>query len=102
MLNRSGLARVLVLSMALLPAASAYAQRTTGDISGTVSDTTGGVLPGVNVTAVCAATNFTRGAVTDGTGGYRLAELPPCVYTLTTELAGFKTVSRDASVTPNG
>src|SRR6185295_10201829 len=79
-----------------------YAQRTTGDITGTVTDTTGGVLPGVTVTAVCAETRFTRTAVTDGTGGYRLPELPICTYKVTTDLAGFKTISRDAPVTPNG
>ena len=38
--------------------ATSYAQRTTGDISGTVTDGTGGVLPGVTITAVCTATNF--------------------------------------------
>ena len=46
----------LLLSMALLLSArSAFAQKTTGDISGTVTDTTGGILPGVTVTAVCTA-----------------------------------------------
>src|SRR5258707_561200 len=101
MLRRSGLARVFVLAVAVIPAASVYAQRTTGDISGTVTDTTGGVLPGVVVTAVCAETRFTRTAVTDAAGGYRLPELPICVYKVTTELTGFKTVARDAPVTPN-
>jgi hypothetical protein len=79
-----------------------YAQRTTGDITGTVTDTTGGVLPGVTVSAVCAETRFTRTAVTDGTGGFRLPELPICSYRVTTDLQGFKTVSRDALVAPNG
>ena len=81
--------------------ALAHAQRTTGDITGTVTDSTGGVLPGVTVTAVCAETRFTRTAVTDGTGGFRLPELPICAYKVTTDLQGFKTVSRDALVTPN-
>src|SRR5712671_2062284 len=78
-----------------------YAQRTSGDITGTVTDTTGGVLPGVTVTAVCTETRFTRTAVTDGTGGYRLPELPICAYRVTTDLQGFKSVSRDALVSPN-
>ena len=82
--------------------ASAHAQRTTGDITGTVTDSTGGVLPGVTVTAVCTETRFTRTAVTDGTGGFRLPELPICEYKVTTDLQGFKSVSRDALVTPNG
>ena len=33
----------------------AFAQKTTGDINGTVTDSTGAVLPGVAVTAVCPA-----------------------------------------------
>jgi len=95
---------VLVIAVVALLGLStvAHAQRTSGDISGTVTDSTGGVLPGVTVTAVCTATNFTRTAVTDGTGGFRLAELPICIYNITTDLQGFKTVSREAQVTPNG
>jgi hypothetical protein len=100
MLNRSGF-MVLSLLAAFATATAAFAQRTTGDISGTVTDTTGGVLPGVTVTAVCTDTSFTRNGVTDSTGGYRLPELPICVYKVTTELAGFKTVARDATVTTN-
>ncbi len=82
-------------------ASSAFAQRTTGDISGTVTDTTGAVLPGVTVTAVCTETNFTRSAVTDAEGGFSLRELPICLYRVTAELAGFKTVAREAPVTPS-
>jgi hypothetical protein len=80
---------------------AAYAQRTSGDISGTVTDGTGGVLPGASVSAVCADTSLTRTAVTDAQGGYRLSELPICVYHVTAELAGFKTVTRDAQVFAN-
>ena len=76
----------------------AFAQRTSGDISGTVTDGTGAVLPGVNVTAVCAETSLTRTVVSDVQGGFRLAELPICIYKVTAEIAGFKTVTRDAQV----
>ena len=100
MLNRPGF-MVLSLLAAFATATAAFAQRTTGDISGTVTDTTGGVLPGVTVTAVCTDTSFTRSGVTDSTGGYRLPELPICVYKVTTELVGFKAVARDATVTTN-
>lgn len=102
MLVRGSHLRVFVAALlALTVTRIASAQRTTGDITGTVTDATGGVLPGVTLTAVCTETNLTRTAVTDSTGGFRLAELPVCVYKLTTELAGFKTVSRDAAVTVN-
>lgn len=42
-------------------------------ISGTVSDTTGGVLPGVTITAIHDATGNTFVAVTDQTGNFRLS-----------------------------
>jgi hypothetical protein len=48
-----------------------------------VTDTTGGLLPGVTVTAVCSATNLTRSAVADTECGYSLPELPVCDYTVT-------------------
>lgn len=79
----------------------AFAQRTSGDISGTVTDGTGGVLPGTTVTAVCVDTSFTRTATTDTQGGYRLSELPICLYRVTSELTGFKSVSREAQVQAN-
>src|SRR5438105_11784467 len=95
--------RVFVCSLlfTLVAAISAFAQKTTGDISGTVMDTTGAVLPGVAVTAVCTETNLTRSAITDAQGTYSLPELPQCLYRVTAELAGFKTVRREAPVTAN-
>jgi hypothetical protein len=78
-----------------------YAQRTSGDISGTVTDGTGGVLPGATVTAVCSDTRLTRSAVTDSSGGFRLSELPVCVYKVTSELTGFKSVTREVQVAVN-
>jgi Carboxypeptidase regulatory-like domain/TonB-dependent Receptor Plug Domain len=89
------------LALACAAAAPASAQRTTGDISGTVMDTTGAVLPGVTVTAVCTDTNLTRSVVTDAQGGYTVPDVPGCVYRVTAELAGFKTVAREAPVTAN-
>ena len=81
-----------------LASSPSYAQKTTGDITGSVTDATGGVLPGVAVTATCPDTRLTRTVTTDSNGGYSLPELPICVYKVVAELAGFKTVSRDAQV----
>ena len=53
----------------LVVSAAAYAQRTTGDITGTIMDATGAVLPGAAVTAVCTDTNLTRTVVSDAQGG---------------------------------
>lgn len=84
-----------------LTAAAASAQKTTGDITGTVSDSTNALLPGATVTAICSDTNLTRTAVTDGQGGFRIAELPVCNYRVTAELQGFKTVSRETPLNAN-
>ena len=77
---------LLVLSFA-----GAYAQQTTGTISGTVSDETGGVLPGVDVMAQNTETGATRTAISDDEGRYRLSQLAPGTYQLRAELAGFRT-----------
>src|SRR5947207_7472682 len=96
-IRRLGLCSVLLIASTV----SAWAQKTTGDISGTVMDTTGAVLPGVSVTAVCTDTNQTRSVVTDTQGTFSIPDLPGCVYRVTAELAGFKTVAREAPVTAN-
>ena len=71
----------------------AHAQAT---IAGTVRDASGAVLPGVSVEASSTTLiEKARTAVTDGTGQYRLINLPPGSYTLTMTLQGFTTVRRE-------
>ena len=65
-MSASVLRRVLVLSAILALPAAAFAQEAT--LTGTVTDSTGGVLPGVTVTAVLEATGNTFVAVTDDRG----------------------------------
>src|SRR5258707_529047 len=74
------LGTVLVIFFVALVATShaAFAQRTSGGISGTITDSTGGVLPGVSVTATCTETNQARTAITDTQGGFTFPELPVC------------------------
>jgi hypothetical protein len=76
----------------------ALAQKTTGDITGTVTDSTGAVVPGATIDAVCPATNLRRTAMSDAQGSYSLPELPICVYRVTAELSGFKGVVREVQV----
>jgi len=82
---------VVVVAMLLTPA-TGFAQEAT--ITGTLTDSTGGVLPGVTVTATHVATGNTFFAVTDDQGVYRI---PARIggYRLTAELAGFGTVTRE-------
>ena len=70
---------------------AALAQEAT--MTGTVTDSTGGVLPGVTVVAVHEASGNTFETVTDAGGTYRLP-LRIGVYHVTATLAGFATVTR--------
>jgi outer membrane receptor protein involved in Fe transport len=80
------LACVLALS---LPAA---AQEQTGQISGSVKDTSGAVLPGVTVEALSLATGAVASSVvTDGSGAYRFPGLRPGKYEISAKLQGFTT-----------
>ena len=63
----------------------------TAQISGTVTDSSGGVLPGVDVTVTQTDTGLMRSAVTDATGGYTLPNLPVGPYRLEAALSGFRT-----------
>lgn len=87
---------MLGLCVALLSvAAPTFAQDFRGRINGTVTDNTGAVLPGVTVTATSPALIQAQVQVTGSEGGYRFIALPPGVYELNFELAGFQTVKRE-------
>ena len=85
-----------VLMSALLWSASpALAQTGDGNLRGYVKDESGAILPGVSVTATSPELLAPVVAVTDGTGLYRLNNLPPGAYVITAELTGFSTVRRE-------
>ena len=69
-----------------------YAQVNRGSLTGTVRDSSGGVVPGATVTASRAATGFTRTTVSSGSGAYSIPELPVGMYSVTVTLKGFQTV----------
>src|SRR5687768_2389465 len=81
----------VVAALALPPLALAQSQATTAEINGRVVDTQGGVLPGVTVTATNPETGYNRTVVTNEEGVFVLPLLPPGVYEVTVELAGFGT-----------
>src|SRR6185369_14359659 len=62
----------------------------TAQISGSVKDMSGAVLPGVEVTATQTATGAKRNVVTDETGSYTLQNLAIGPYTIEAALPGFK------------
>ncbi len=77
----------LVLSFAFLLILAqprhAAAQQTLGGITGTVTDTGGGLVPNVSVTAVEEGTHLTRTADSSSSGSYAFVNLPIGTYTLT-------------------
>src|SRR5262249_55057108 len=100
--RRCGYVLALGFLATVVASSPAAAQKTTGDITGTIADASGAILPGANISAVCTETNLTRTGVSDAQGGYRLSELPICTYKVTAELTGFKSVTREALVQANG
>jgi len=90
---------VLVLSALLLAADVVLAQGgSTAQISGTVKDESGGVLPGADVTATQTDTGVTRSVITEADGAYVLSNLPLGPYRLEVKLSGFRTYSRTGIV----
>ncbi len=89
---------LLALLVTVAFAGSAFAQgggaSSTGTIQGRVADAQGAVLPGVTVTATSPSALGAQTAVTSETGNYRFPALPPGVYELTFELAGFNSLKR--------
>ena len=84
----------LALAVCLALSGTAFAQATTGRISGTVKDSSGGVLPGVTVAVTEVRTGFKQDTVTDGEGLYNFVALPLGSYTVSATLEGFKTASK--------
>src|SRR5438876_5919091 len=84
----------LLVTLLALPE-SARAQATTGTISGTVTDQSKSVLPGVTVHVRNIETGATRLLVTDERGSFRALSLPPGIYAVDAELQGFTTAKRD-------
>ena len=88
---------VLVLVAIAVPAVG---QVTTASIRGTVTDTTGAIVPGATVTVKADQTGFTRETATNASGFYSFAELPLGTYTIEVTLTGFKSASRTGIVRP--
>src|SRR5881396_2929472 len=72
--------------------------QSTAQISGTVKDQSGAVLPGVEVTATQTATGLARSVVTNETGSYILPNLPIGPYRLEAALPGFRTFAQSGIV----
>jgi Carboxypeptidase regulatory-like domain/TonB dependent receptor-like, beta-barrel len=75
--------------IALAFAGGARAQTTSGLITGTITDSTGAVIPGTQVLLTSQGTGVQRSSVTDANGYYSVPELPPGVYDVSVSKEGF-------------
>ena len=65
-------------------------QNATGNISGTVADASGAVIPGATVTLTDDATGSKRETVSNHAGVFNFAAVPPATYTITISANGFR------------
>ncbi len=93
-MKRLTMGLLVVLALVAGFTAPAFAQGTTGGVTGRVLDDQGAAVPGVTVTAKNSETGFARTVTSDAEGTYRLSALPVGVYDITAELQGFATVDR--------
>ncbi len=82
--------RSTLFSLFVMTAAGLYGQVTTGSVQGVVSDSSGGVIPGVHLELVSAATNAVHTARTGDSGAYVFHLIPPGRYTLRASFQGFR------------
>ena len=89
-----------LICFALAAAKAGLGQAGRGSISGTVTDETGRVVPGAQVTLLNPATGVTQHTVASGAGLYSFISLNPAVYRVTASQTGFKNAAID-NVTVN-
>ncbi|MGH9784268.1 MAG: carboxypeptidase-like regulatory domain-containing protein, partial [Terriglobia bacterium] len=82
-----GMAGILLL----LTTSLAIAQLTTGNIAGTVTDQSGGAIPGAAITLRNVETGISRTTTTGANGRYEAPNLPLGNYEVSVTLAGFQT-----------
>ena len=87
--------RLLALGCVLLLTGSLAFGQTFGSIGGEARDASGAVVAGATVTAINVGTNASRSVLTNEAGAYSFPSLPPGIYTVKVEKAGFKTLIRN-------
>ena len=79
-----------ILVIALVAPYTAQAQTFRGSINGTITDTSGAVIPGAKVTATDTATSAARETVSSGAGEFLFSDLPLSTYKIKVEATGFQ------------
>src|SRR5438094_767864 len=80
--------------VALVCTAAGRAQTNTAGLSGNLTDETGAVLPGAQITVTNTATGISRTVPTDERGRFVVPQLPPGPYELKATMSGFETLIR--------
>src|SRR5262249_51355139 len=87
-------AALIIAGLLTLPVPSSG--QALGTVAGVIKDSSGAILPGVTVeVASPVLIEKVREAVSDGTGQYRIINLPPGTYSVTFTLTGFSTIKRE-------
>ncbi len=89
---------IFLFAPSLVPDRARAQAGTSGLVTGSVTDASGAVIPGVSVNIHSALTGYDRTATTDAGGNFQFANLPFGNYTLTVKQTGFQTSIQDVSV----
>jgi len=92
-IRSKGNAAALFLFLMSITAHPGFSQGITGDILGTVQDSTGGVVPAAKVTLTAVDTGLKFEATADESGAYLFAQLKPGHYSLQASKEGFQTAT---------
>jgi hypothetical protein len=90
-----------LLSLMALGSGLAFGQAISGNIVGTVTDSSGAVVTNADVEATNVGTGVTTAARTGASGAYRYDNLPIGTYKITVKASGFRTVTQQAEVELN-
>ena len=98
LVKRLATPRWLALLLLVLFAPTLLAQETTGGLQGTVKDPSGAVVPHARVVVTGTTLVGSKEVLTDSSGYYRFANLPPGLYVLTVTAEGFETLQSNSSI----
>src|SRR5882757_6697980 len=85
-------------ALAVLCVATAYSQAVNGTLLGTVTDSTGAVVPNAKVTITETNTNISRANTSNESGNYVFPDVAPGTYAVVVEITGFKKERRTGVV----
>src|SRR5215469_4987440 len=91
-----------LLGIAITAPVRIPAQVETGQLAGTVVDSTGAVIPGAAMTVKNVGTNAIRNGVTSGDGSFRFTGLEPATYEVAVRASGFQPYTARVQITVGG